>query len=255
MNCRDAELLLSAHLDAELESTSADDLAAHLDACAPCAERFRLEQRADALMRSKLSDGRMPALQWNLLRQRIGGGATRRWRLPLVVATAAAFLLLAVVPYFWADSPASATALASDFYFEQTQPGFDTVAEGPEAFDATVRETLGGSLHWCRNAARASKHRIEFIRVSRQSDGPSSNYLVVWAKCCGRPVVIVLSRAEDGGWPVKLRTLVSQTPCGSVVCCKDDVRVSVREIGTLRVAALGKHDPCAVLDELARQSQ
>lgn len=58
--CGDALSRVYDYLDQEIDATSAQAIAGHLQSCAPCAEQYRLEQVVKALVHRTCCEERAP---------------------------------------------------------------------------------------------------------------------------------------------------------------------------------------------------
>ena len=64
--------------------------------------------------------------------------------------------------------------------------------------------------------------------------------------CCDQPVLIMLARSSDGGWPVPLDGLqpaarLSVHTEGGALGTVGNVRIAVRDVDGVRVVAVSRH--------------
>ncbi len=114
MKCPDCRLLLNPWLDDELEVAEHVVLLEHLDACARCREVFASESRVKERFQETLAAERCPEhvrLEFTERMRRASRFEVWRRLLPVVALSAAALILVVVVPGSDAPSPEQAETL------------------------------------------------------------------------------------------------------------------------------------------------
>ena len=131
-SCQDVDRCMTEYVDGELASSERRAVDAHLDACAPCRERGRIERAARALLKERAATLTPPAPVALEARCRAVAASPvaaasvapaarlgRRWRAPLSLA-AAAVVIVAVTVGFLRFSGQAGPVVAAELALDHT---------------------------------------------------------------------------------------------------------------------------------------
>ncbi|MFN0060750.1 MAG: anti-sigma factor family protein [Planctomycetota bacterium] len=255
MNCKEARSWLSPYLDSDLGATKTFDVSEHLRVCPDCAARFAAEELADRLIRERLCKDVMPDDLWLSLTQAVRAPSPRRVTLKRRAWAVAACLLFAVIGgiAFWArPSVQSAPGFVQQFAAETSgNLPFSVVdhALGTEALDAFLKESLNLAFTGVSELTAAGHTAFQVVSIIARSDAEGRAYSEVRLNCCGEPLLLVLARPSNGGWPAVVEEFSEQSLREFA-----GVKVGVRDFGDVRILAASRHAVDNVLAGLTRRS-
>ena len=268
MNCKEARRWISPYLDSELGKTKTFELSEHLRICSGCTERFEAERRADDAVRSCLQRTEMPSELWRRISQKVSAPSlVRRWfyrhRLAaggtLAVAACLALLLLLGLGIVWKNSPADGrSATGGTPADSQPWPVREFVAVTPgnrsftgseddrAAIDDVFSGLLGVTLASLPLPVDNGHFGLKLVSAARRVDEHGRSFVELRLNCCDQPVLIMLARSSDGGWPVPLDGLqpaarLSVHTEGGALGTVGNVRIAVRDVDGVRVVAVSRH--------------
>jgi hypothetical protein len=270
MNCQECRKWWSPYLDSELDAHTTFQVAEHLRACPSCRERFEREAYFEDWLRTKLRRDHMPTDVWGALCDQVRGtrtsaggtdsGAWRgRWALRgLALAAAVGLIVIGGLLYTQWERGSGGDTQAPPVRIVRGKQSIADILQDRSptliAFDEAPADDFARRLaelsRKCLDAsltidpARSDGHPLELICVREARDRAGNPYLEVRLNCCGRPVVLAITKAGATSCVTELCecTEPCEKPCRSG--CPKSPPIKVRSFerdGVMIAAATADH--------------
>lgn len=255
MNCKESRKWMSPYLDSELGSTKTFEVSEHLRTCPECTARFEAERSADQAMRVHLSNEAMPEELWSKI---AGSVSTPPWirvlRTQRYWAMAACLVLVVggALVMRQIDAPERPPLLIQRFVAET--PGNrpfaieDSIA-GAGALEAVLRDTFRVALSVPSNLETMGHRNLQVVSATQRRDANGREFVEVRLNCCGEPMLMVLAKSANGGWPLGLDQLSDDS---HQAVAFDGVNIGVRELGDVRAVVASRHSIKLILAALSQ---
>lgn len=241
MNCKQVRRLISPYLDSELSRSETFEVCEHLRQCPDCAARFEQERAAEALIRERLLETRMPDPLWNGIRRNLTHrGPLHFSRHAWTLATAASLLLVAVGVMIWQarDTAANLPPVIREYQTVAARTNAAAAAGGVDQLASVLRRTFGGDVTFQMPEHVTGHRALRLAGAETHYDAQGRKYVEARLVCCGQPVLLVLGELRDGP-PEILRDLPLEKP--DVEENFDGVRVHTRAGARLAAAVVSRH--------------
>lgn len=202
MDCQGVRKYTEMWIDEEMDASSREDFAAHLELCRPCRERVEGETRLERAIRDRVPKAPMPEDAWARVARRIDREArpTRRGAIAALVVSLAACAVFAFT--WWAmwsrQRPDLETAaLGIQRRFAKGTLAMDLRTNSADEVEQFLHEKLGMEVdlqHAMSGKCGPHDVRFEGASIVKLSDVPCA---CLAYRCCGEPVTVVIMKRDD----------------------------------------------------------
>lgn len=271
--CDDCRKHWGPFADGELDRATQAAVQGHLRSCPGCRERFERESAFEEGLRARWRATYMPDALWDDLTERVRANRTVR-RLPVLwpLAMAASLGIVTLLGVYVGEQRQQArdtTVVEARHVHAEVADLLQAVRPSLEMFEAPVASSvatdlavMSSRLLGCELAVvpqATDHHRPDLIDVREATDPMGHPYLEVHLNCCGRPVLLAVTAADQPTCIAELQCCKRRSsqqracklPCGKPSGRSCRIESSSVERGGLRIAAAAAdHDVNLVLNAL-----
>jgi anti-sigma factor RsiW len=197
VNCQEAQPLLHAYLDRELDPANTLLLEQHMGECAGCAERYRLLER----LRSEIVESDLAYQPGKKLEKKIAalgrGGRAERWwslrSLGMALATVAAAVVVFFLPVFHSGGLEEELV---DNHIRSLQPGH--LVDVPSSDQHTVKPWFQGKVSFTPNVPDLASQGFPLVGGRLEVIGARQAAAIVYKRREHVINVFVLPEESDG---------------------------------------------------------